>query len=207
MLTRSINWIKTLHKAGDVINVKNYRTSWSAHLWQNIWKFNGMESKISACVEETGKGAYGQVVFHKHNSTTYNLVSLLSINRRNSLESWGFIMLLRRLQESLYLVNIFGAQMEEIKVASEYMLAISWIYEKVRCDEGMGNGISDFFNCAIGAIANDCQVCNGRRHWRSCHWECSNHAFVVCRWCGTFCIYFRRCAEAYNGIGRVFHAY
>mgnify|MGYP007007544524 CR=1 FL=1 len=34
-------------------------------------------------------------------------------------------MLLRRPQESLYLVNIFGAKLEELKVASEYMLAIS----------------------------------------------------------------------------------
>ena len=37
--------------------------------------FIGKESKISACVEEIGNGAYGQVVFPKHNSITYHLVT------------------------------------------------------------------------------------------------------------------------------------
>ena len=37
-----------------------------------------------------------------------------------------------------------------------------------------------------GIRTNSCQVCKERRHWRSCHGDCSHRAFVVYRWCGVF---------------------
>ena len=41
-------------------------------------------------------------------------------------------------------------QMEELEVPSEYMLAISQIFEKVICCVHMSDRLSDFFNSTIG---------------------------------------------------------
>ena len=47
----------------------------------------------------------------------------------------------------------------------------------------------------------------GRRHWRSFHWECSHHAFLIFRWCSFVCKYFRGCAKAYEGIVKNLYTY
>ena len=61
-LSLSTNWIKPLHKGGDVNNVNNYRTIMVGSLMAKLFGCI-MESKISAWVEKNGKRAYGHAGF------------------------------------------------------------------------------------------------------------------------------------------------
>ena len=56
------NWIKTLHKGGDVNNVNNYQTIMVGSLMAKIFGCI-MESKLSAWAKKNGKRAYGQLDF------------------------------------------------------------------------------------------------------------------------------------------------
>ena len=66
------NWIKSLHKGGDV---NNYRTIMVGSLMAKLFGCI-IESKISAWAEKNGKRAYGQVGFRKHHSTIDHLITL-----------------------------------------------------------------------------------------------------------------------------------
>ena len=69
------NWIKPLHKGGDVNNVNNYRTIMVGSLMEKLFGCI-MEMKISEWVENNGKRALGQAGFRKHHSTIDHLVTL-----------------------------------------------------------------------------------------------------------------------------------
>ena len=69
------NWIKPLHKGGDINNVNNYRTIMVGSLMAKLFGCI-MESKISVWAEKSGKRAYGQAGFRKHHSTIDHLVTL-----------------------------------------------------------------------------------------------------------------------------------
>ena len=56
------NWIKHLHKGGDVNNVNNYRTIMVVSLMKKLFGCI-MESKISVWAEKNGKRPYGKFGF------------------------------------------------------------------------------------------------------------------------------------------------
>ena len=71
----STNWIKPLHKAGDVNNVNNYQTIMLGSLMAKFFRCV-LEMKVSKWAEENGKHTYGQAGFRKHHNTIDHLVTL-----------------------------------------------------------------------------------------------------------------------------------
>ena len=69
------NWIKPLHKDGDVNNVNTYRTIMVGSLMAILFGCI-MESKISEWTKKNGKRACGQVGLQKHHNTVDHLVTL-----------------------------------------------------------------------------------------------------------------------------------
>ena len=125
------------------------------------------------------------------------------------------------------LVNIFEGKWKKLWCQVNICLQFPKIYEKVTCYVCMDNVIMFFLNNTIGVkqgfplsptIFGLCidelermvaKFVNGQWCWWSCHWECNHHVFVVsCMWMiWCCCKYFRRCAKAYEGTGRILHAY
>ena len=62
------NWIKPIHKGGDINHVNNYKTIMVGSLMGKLFGCI-MESKVSAWAEKNGKRAYGQAGFWEHHST------------------------------------------------------------------------------------------------------------------------------------------
>ena len=93
------NWIKPLHKGGDVNNVNNYRTIMVGSLMAKLFGCI-MESKISVWAVKNGKRAYRQAGFRKHHNTIDHLVTLRVLMEESRLRGKDFILLLCRLQES-----------------------------------------------------------------------------------------------------------
>ena len=82
------NWIKPLHKGGDVNNVNNYRTIMVGLLMAKLFGCI-MESKISAWAEKKGKRTYGQAGFRQHHSTIDHLVTLRVLMEESLLRGKG----------------------------------------------------------------------------------------------------------------------
>ena len=150
-LSLSTNWIKPLHKGGDVNNVNNYRTIMVGSLMAKLFGCI-MESKISVWAEKNGKRAYGQAGFRKHHSTIDHLVTLRVLMEESRLRGKGLYCCFVDFKKAFDMVprEHLWRRMEELEVPSEYMLAISRIYEKVICCVRMRDRLSDVFTSTIG---------------------------------------------------------
>ena len=82
------NWIKPLHKGGDVNNVNSYRTIMVGSLMAKLFRCI-KESKISVCAEKNGKRVYGQVSFRKHHNTINHLVIRRVLKQESRLRGKG----------------------------------------------------------------------------------------------------------------------
>ena len=71
----STNWIKPLHKGGDITNANNYRTIMIGSIMTKLFG-SVMEEKISAWAEANEKRALEQAGFCKVHSTIDHLITL-----------------------------------------------------------------------------------------------------------------------------------
>ena len=71
----NMNWIKPLHKGGDVNNVNNYQTIMVGSLMEKLFGCI-MEMKLNTWVKENNKRTLGQADLRKHRSTIDHLVTL-----------------------------------------------------------------------------------------------------------------------------------
>ena len=136
------NWIKPLHKGGDINNVNNYRTIMVGSL---IAKLFGciMESKISVWAEKNGKRAYGQAGFRKHHSTIDHFVTLRELMEGSRLRGKGLYYCFVDFKKAFDMVP---HEHLWIKVPSKYTLAIFRIYvQRLHVVVCMGDRHSDFF--------------------------------------------------------------
>ena len=146
------NWIKPLHKGGHINNVNDYRTIMVGSLMAKLFGCV-IESKLSVWAENNGKRAYGQARFRKGHNTIDHLVTLRVLVEESCLKGKGLYCCLDvDFKKAFNMVprDKLWRRMEELGVPSEYMVAISRIYEKVICHVRMGEGLSDSFTSTIG---------------------------------------------------------
>ena len=147
----STNWIKPLHKGGDVDNVSNYRTIMVGSIMAKLFGCI-MEMKISEWAELNNKRAHGQAGFRKHHNTIDHLVTLRVLMEESRLKGKKLYCCFVDFKKAFDMVprNNLWKRMEELQVPIEFMYAISRIYEKVMCRVHMQDQISDFFASTIG---------------------------------------------------------
>lgn len=147
----STNWIKPLHKGGDVNNVNNYRTIMVGSLMAKLFG-SIMEMKISEWAEKNGKRALGQAGFRKGHSTIDHLVTLRVLMEMSRLKGKKLYCCFVDFKKAFDMVprgNLW-TRMESLQVPREFMHAVFRVYQKVLCRLRMGNRISEFFASTIG---------------------------------------------------------
>jgi len=147
----STNWVKPFHKEGDVKNVNNYRTIMIGSLMAKLFGCT-MEKKLSKWAEDNGKRAKRQAGFLQHHSTIDHLVTLCVLMEESRLKGKQLYCCFVDFKKAFDMIprNNLWRRMEELQVPSEFMLAVSHIYEKVICRLHMGTKISEFFASTIG---------------------------------------------------------
>ena len=91
-----------------------------------------MESKITRA-KKNGKRAYGQDEFWKHHNTINHIVTRRALTEESNLRAKCFYFCLVYFNVDMVPHEHLWRLMEELVVSSEYMLAISWLYEKIIC--------------------------------------------------------------------------
>ena len=118
---------------------------------KTISMYNGIKDK---CIgwKKNVKRAYVQGNFRKHHTTIDHLVTLQVLTEESLLRGKGLYCCFVDFKKAFDMVpcEYLSRKMEELEVPSEYMLAISPIYERVICCVCMSDVLSKFFNSNVG---------------------------------------------------------
>lgn len=148
------NWVKPLHKGGDVDNVGNYRTIMVGSIMGKLFG-SDMEMKLGGWTELNDNDQAGSLPVH---STIDHLVTLHVLMEESCLmgkDLCCFVdfkktLIWYRVRDTLW------KRMGELRVPREYMHAMARIYERVMHQIHMEGDISKMIMSDIGVSKDAC---------------------------------------------------